>query len=319
MKNKDGKYLETLVQLIEKSINPTAIVKHDVQMPILNSVKGATTQCDIVIIKGKHPRETITIIEVQDRSSKVKPNDFRGWKQKLDDVGAQHLICVSKQDFPESIKEQASLSGNKIHLVKLTCLEVDKLPIHLFTFKFDYTFFEVESIICKNMFVSKKEIKELNVRDEVLTPGYIKLNDKIFSFDKSELISLYVLCRDFLKPPFDKNKGADRLVFSLEGDNPVYILVCNKFVRVGFDFEFRWIHEIIDIPTSTLSYEQNEFGILAWVLEAAYDSPKGLIWLKIPIIRVGDQFAIRNMDINLPPEIKFTLSIEDNNLPQHAL
>ncbi len=52
MKNNDGKYLEKLVQLIEKSIDPNAIIDHDVQMPILTSQIGATTQCDVVIKTG---------------------------------------------------------------------------------------------------------------------------------------------------------------------------------------------------------------------------------------------------------------------------
>lgn len=116
---KDGKQLEHLVHLIEKSISPGAKVELDVDMPILNSRIGATTQCDIVIRSGTPPRQTITIVEVQDRAGQVKPNDFRGWKQKREDVGAQHLICVSRQEFPKSIKEQAALSGNSILLINL--------------------------------------------------------------------------------------------------------------------------------------------------------------------------------------------------------
>lgn len=69
---KDGKQLEQLVHLIEKSIEPNAQVEHNVQMPILNSRIGATTQCDIVIRTGTPPRQTITLVEVQDRGSQVK-------------------------------------------------------------------------------------------------------------------------------------------------------------------------------------------------------------------------------------------------------
>ena len=82
----DGKRYEALVHMIESSISPDSIIEHDVNLPILNSTSGATTQCDIVIRNGPVSRQTITIVEVQDRATKVKPNDFRGWKQKKEDV-----------------------------------------------------------------------------------------------------------------------------------------------------------------------------------------------------------------------------------------
>ena len=74
----DGKYLERLVYLIEKSLDPEAKVEHDVNLPVLTSTIGATRQCDIVITQGTPPRETVTIIEVQDRTSKPPRNDFGG-------------------------------------------------------------------------------------------------------------------------------------------------------------------------------------------------------------------------------------------------
>src|SRR5882757_4539567 len=92
-KKNDGKYFEKIVHLLEQSLDPESKVEHDVKLPILHSPSGETAQCDIVITSGKKPRETLTLIEVQDRSSKVKPNDFRGWLKKVEEVGAQHLIC----------------------------------------------------------------------------------------------------------------------------------------------------------------------------------------------------------------------------------
>ena len=77
MKN-DGKYLEGLVKLIERSISPGAKVEQNVQMPILTSKIGATTECDLVITAGDYPRQTVTIVEVQDRTNKPALNDFRG-------------------------------------------------------------------------------------------------------------------------------------------------------------------------------------------------------------------------------------------------
>jgi hypothetical protein len=132
----DGTFLEKLVQLIEQSLALDAIVERNVKLPILNSRIGVIAQCDIVIRTGKPPRETLTIVEVQDREKPVDINMFRGWQQKLQDVGAQHLYCVSRQTFPESIKEKASLSGNTIKLITLKELDTDQIPLTFFKMSF---------------------------------------------------------------------------------------------------------------------------------------------------------------------------------------
>lgn len=117
--------MERLVQLIEQSISPDSIVERDVRLPILTSLTGNNAQCDIVIRAGRPPRQTITIVEVQDRQKPVDINDFRGWLQKLKDVGAQHLYCVSRQSFSKGIKEQAALHGTTVKLITLKQLDID--------------------------------------------------------------------------------------------------------------------------------------------------------------------------------------------------
>jgi len=66
--NRDWKNLEHIVQLIEKSISPEAVVEHNQFLPVIGSPTGAKRQCDVVIRSGQKPRETITIVEVQDRN-----------------------------------------------------------------------------------------------------------------------------------------------------------------------------------------------------------------------------------------------------------
>jgi hypothetical protein len=109
---------ESIVAIIEKCICPAARVQHNVHMPVHSSTSGRTRQCDVVIRQGKVPRETITIVEVQDRSGKVEVNDYGGWVDKMREVGAQHLICVSKKGFPQSVKEKAKQSGGTVRLIE---------------------------------------------------------------------------------------------------------------------------------------------------------------------------------------------------------
>ena len=131
MKKNTGKDLERLVQLIEKSISEEAIIEHNVKLPNLLH-PGNFRQCDLVIASGRQPRQTVTIVEVQDRKSKTSINDFKGWLGKLNDVGAQHLICVSRHQFAKSIKDEAYASGNRVRLITLQELTEDNIPFRYF-------------------------------------------------------------------------------------------------------------------------------------------------------------------------------------------
>src|SRR5690348_16505401 len=79
------KTVEKVVALLEKALAPDARVRHNVKLPSLST--GHDEQCDVVIEMGQEPRITRTIVEVQKRNERVKPNEFRGWCQKMRDVG----------------------------------------------------------------------------------------------------------------------------------------------------------------------------------------------------------------------------------------
>jgi len=306
---KDGKGLEWLVQLIEKSIAPDAIVEHDVDMPVLNSSRGSTAQCDIVIRSGKEPRQTVTIIEVQDRGSRVKPNDFRGWKQKLEDVGAQRLICVSRQEFPESIKEQASLLGNSIILVTLKEADPESLPLDFINVQYQYRHFQLITLNHVQPSISKSEAISLGVRDALLSRKTVKANDLCWSIDGQHLVSLYVLCRDYYSPPDGLTTGTGKISFDLKEEPSLFCVVNDVFIRAGLDCEFEWTNEIIDKPVSVLTYEQDEFGALAWVAEIIHESPKGRVVFRIPLVKSGDKYILRSVYAELPKDTEFLFSV----------
>lgn len=124
------KTVERVVALLEKSLAPGARVRHNVKLPCLTT--GHEEQCDVVIEMGQEPRITRTIVEVQKRNERVKPNDFRGWCQKLRDVGAHRLICVSAKPFPRSIKDKVAKElGPTVLLVRLEALEAKQWPFQI--------------------------------------------------------------------------------------------------------------------------------------------------------------------------------------------
>ena len=302
----DGKQFEFLIQLIEKTITPRAIVEHDVDMPVLSSRIGATTQCDIVIRSGIKPRQTITIVEVQDRSSRVKPNDFRGWKQKLEDVGAQHLLCISRQEFPASIKEQAALSGGSIMLVTLKDSNPESIPLDFVSLQYQYDYFDLTLVNKVKVTLPDGDEISLEVKNAIASASG-NANDFCWSEDGLHPVSLYGLCRKYHVCPDGFSTGTGEMSFSLNDGSPLYFLVAGIFQRIGLDCEFECVHESVKMPISVLTYEQDQFGAMAWVAEVVHDSLKGKIVLRMPIVEREGRYLVRTIYAELPGGAEVTL------------
>ena len=82
MNQKGWKIKEKVVAIIEQHLDKGAKVLHDVNLPVIDSPSSRTRQCDVVIIQGKDPRITTSIVEVQKRKTKPNINDFNGWLTK---------------------------------------------------------------------------------------------------------------------------------------------------------------------------------------------------------------------------------------------
>ena len=126
---KKWKLVEYVVYLLEKAISPNARVEHNVMLSDLTEA-SEKRQCDIVIRTGNPPRETITIVEVQDRTKTFDIITFDGMYEKMRKVGAQHLICVSRQNFPKSIRNEAKRKGPTVRLVLLNDIENGNWPVN---------------------------------------------------------------------------------------------------------------------------------------------------------------------------------------------
>lgn len=312
MEKNDGSFLERLVQIIEQSLAPGSIVERNVKLPILSSRGGATAQCDVVIRTGVPPRETITIIEVQDRQSPVDINEFRGWQQKLHDVGAQHLYCVSRKPFPPSIKEKAALSGSTIKLITLTELDQDRIPINFFTTTFIYHDIDVPAIRKKEVIFPslQNETSMEKLEASLKDLSQLKSNDLKFSFNLPALIALSTICIHHVSGR--KDVAAHTETLALGFDRPLFFLYANsEFVPIKLIIEFTWSSKRVEIPVTILSYDQNDHGALAWLLESFYESSRGPIWIKIPVTPSGNEYSISCMFLTLPANMEFSFLIEN--------
>lgn len=306
--SKPGDDLEKIVEIIERSIAPTARIEQNVFLPVLTSTQGHTAQCDIVIRNGTPPRETLTIVEVQDRNSKVDINTFRGWLGKIEDVGAQHLICVSRKDFASSIKEKAGQSGSKIFLVTLKDLSPERIPLDFIRFIFLYHHVDIK-IKSLRPYVGPGQIAKLGLK-----PIQHELGDKVWSLDKTNLISLLEICRISIKDKMGSpnsavsENGLGKVSFSNVGEDTIYHYYDEEFVRVGLDCEFDWECEYAEIPMSVASYEQDQHGALAWLFEVTHNSKSGPIAVKLPVVKMSDgNYKVLDSIINAQMEYTFDI------------
>lgn len=123
------KYTERIVQRLEQSLAPDAKVLRDQKLSSL--ITGHLVQCDVTILRNPGPRQTLSIVEVQDRGRKVEPNDYRGWREKRDEVGANSLICVSEEGFPQSVIDHAKTQGDRVRLITLSDLNGGNWPLQI--------------------------------------------------------------------------------------------------------------------------------------------------------------------------------------------
>jgi hypothetical protein len=268
-----------------------------------------------VIRNGSPPRETLTIVEVQDRNSKVDINTFRGWLGKIEDVGAQHLICVSRKDFASSIKEKAGQSGSKIFLVTLKDLSPERIPMDFIKFILLYQHINIKHIRSMRPYVEPGQITKLGLK-----PLQYKLEDKMWSLDKINMISLLEICRNSIKnnqdllSQTDIADGVGNISFSIVGEDTIYCYHNDGFVRIGLDCEFEWESEHAEIPMSVASYEQDQHGALAWLFEVTHNSKSGPISVKLPVVKLDDgNYKLLDSIINTQIEYTFDVIPKSNS------
>lgn len=121
-----GKLKEKVVTILERHIDQSARVFCDVLLPVVADPQMEPRQIDVLIETGTKARPTRTIVEVQDRKSKPQPTEFDGWLKKMEDVGAQHLMCVTKAGYTKTILKKAANRGPTVRLFTLEQLEKSK-------------------------------------------------------------------------------------------------------------------------------------------------------------------------------------------------
>lgn len=292
---KSGDELEKIVELIEKSISPDSIIRQNVMLPVINSQIGRARQCDVVIESGPAFRRTITIVEVQDRKSQVNIGVFNDWLQKLEEVGANCLICISRQEFPESVKEVARFNGQRVLLINLKEAMPESLPLNFLSFYVKYENVSITAIsglsCCFNE--GSVDLSSFNTKE-------IQSNEKIWSRDKIEKISIAEVISPLVKELHPEFKGVIEGVatFTFERDRRLvlYVDINDSLIRAGINVTVNYTYDYHFLPMAVSSYEQINHGALAWVFEVEHVTSSGKIKAKVPVVKHGDN-AYRMLDV----------------------
>jgi len=265
---KDWEEMEEVVKYLEKAISPDAFVERNVNLPCLTSSIGSTRQCDIVIRQGRPARQTISIVEVQKRNRKVDLNTFGGWCEKLREVGAQHLICVSKIGFPKSIIERAQQAGPSVRLLTLKEIESsEKWPINFLSNTIKNPRRNLVSIENAYLNYEYKENTEKHGFD-------VNLSEKIFEINGIRLSAFEVFFgyMDYLEGSgqvFDS--GLHEIEIKLPVPGMSISCEVNGVVRKVLSFSATYKVDVLNrnISIKKSKYEQIEYaGVLAWLLKA---------------------------------------------------
>lgn len=263
---KKWKETEEVIALLEKGISPTSKVETNIFLPDLNSRTGAKRQCDIVIKSGVPPRGTISIVEVQDRTSKVEVNIFDGWCQKMRDVGAQHLICVSKRGFPSSVIEKAERIGPTVRLLTLSKLESQSWP-------FDFISNVVKNPRRELIAINDLEIHYKNECDTDIEDLDMLMDDKCFNYNNlnlsaKELFFMYMDYHEGLGNMTEDGLNTIPVSLPLQGDtmnvkvngsfrevisfsstidvkveNRIFELACHEYKQIKYKDSMAWLME----------------------------------------------------------------------------
>ena len=285
------KLKEKIVAIIERHLEHDAIVERDKQLPVLTSKSDRTRQCDVVITEGNKPRQTISIIEVQNRSSKPSINDFEGWITKMRQVGAQHLICVSEKGFPSSIEERADELGPTIRLLTLKQLEEHSTPFPTGFYSQDLQVVRYDQLVGLQMEYQHLVRMDPSGNNELPNP-----HDKVFRVEGNKEVSVTDIMDWHL---FKTPKNLEELPV-----NQVVPLIVNfhdqydgffehktfdgKWVKLkSLKINFRLFIKTVKLSWELEKYDQVGWGEIGWVAKATTNIDGKPFHIITPIKRIG--------------------------------
>jgi hypothetical protein len=254
------KFVESVAALIERTLDRSAEIGRNQKLPSLK-VPGARRECDVTVRTGPPNRRTLSLVEVQKRRRKVDPTTFDGWCEKMREVGAQHLICVSAKGFPRSVVAKAALLGPTVRLATLQELEqrlVSSLGLRSFTVELN----RIEQISRVELLAGKAQY--------VRGGGTIEFGERHFRDGAGELLSLSeIATRELHLTPNDRKNAHGIITRWITTDSSFDFLPNPDVGRVRLRFMVTVLLYKDDPPLEYVEYKQiGDPSACTWVMTA---------------------------------------------------
>lgn len=300
-RKKKGTDLELVVAAIEKGLDKSSTVRHDQNLPVLTSTQGRTRQCDIVIYSGSKRRPIVTIVEVQDRNSKVDIGTFSNWLAKLDEVGANQLICVSRHKFPDSVLEKTKQNGSRVLLVEVASGIPDELPVDFIQFYYTYRNIKFLRDPIVEVSIPIKYQGQVELSD--LQSSLTAIKDKVYTNkDKEAQVSIYDLVLDVLDTIHTEQNvihhSACCVSFRQNEELICYLELKGNLFPVLLTIQMEdYQYERYYLPMDVAVYRESDQRDLGWFFEIEHDSIDGPTSVKIPIVKNEEAGGYTMLDV----------------------
>jgi hypothetical protein len=251
---------EKIIAAIEKRISEESQILHNVILPDLSGDSDGR-QCDIIIKSGKYPRESLTIVEVQDRKSQLDITTFDGFVTKMKSVGAQHLIVVSKQEFPLSVNKRAQRLGPTVRLIKFNELMKDDFIINFLNDYITVLNHDLENFVVR---IKKIEDESENLEKvmSILEEGRIEFVRDRYQYSPEELI---FKCLKNMNISLSEGENKIRIEIPL---NQRLMLFSEPCIGVAVEFDVVVITSASKLKLKYFEYKQQDIdNPLVWYAE----------------------------------------------------
>ncbi len=277
-------YFDYLFQLFENSIDKDEMLSAKVNVPISNSTE--TYYVDFTIKNKNGDNKGSTIVQILNEACSI--SEIQAYQNNLQKTKSKNIILVSKNDFSKEIKEFVSISCRDVFLVSISKQDAENIPIGFFKINYRHSNFKMTAIKSAGLGILKED--EHLFADMAGKP-ISEFGDN-FSLDKINLMSFKTFCLSQVKQKNDITSGTTKLTYKPRDKKNIYFKINDIFVKIGFEVDFDWEIENLEMHMPILTFNQAHIGISIWNLETNYQTDNGINQLSFQVIKYGDTSAI---------------------------
>jgi hypothetical protein len=289
---RDWRITEKIAGILEKFITPDSTVEHNKFLPVIGRPERKKRQCDVVITFGSGIRKSIIIVEVQKRKSKPGITTFHGWVEKMREVGAQQLICVSELGFPQSIIDEVEKKYGNNTIALMTLKEFDYMDsphkIKLAPYIIHFTP-QLNILSCSTLILQKNKNEKSANQTELpdINSAIFSINDDNKRYNFTELVmALFNNNEEYSKIIELAQRETIEVELEIVESSNVSIFINEEKTKVKswiITIQVQMQQEVRDAKMKQYTYSQELInGTIAWI--ASYSFPINGIEQKIDIV-----------------------------------